>query len=263
MNLLHTSRSLRVVAQLLVIVALLLCLLPLALIFNTSIQGQGIANYWIIISTTPFARFILNSLLIALTTVVVVAAFSLAAAFGLEYLRPRGSVLLKLLVLGGLTMPVIALVVPLFALFDELKLINTYWAVIIPMIAVSIPFGFLLTSNYIRGLPVEMFEAAKLDGAGPWRFFISILLPISRPILFVVAIFTFLSAWNEYTLPLLFLQDADLKAVTQVPTYFQSEHLIDLPKVFAASVLISIPVVLLYVVLQTQFRRGLAGGSIK
>ena len=214
-------------------------------------------------STTPFVRFILNSLFIALVTVVVVAALALAAAFGLEYLRPRGSWLLKLLILGGLTMPVVALVVPLFALFDELKLINTYWAVIIPMIAVSLPFGFLLTSNYIRGLPVEMFEAAKLDGAGPWRFFISILLPISRPILFVVAIFTFLSASNEYTLPLLFLQDVDIKAVTQVPTYFQSEHLIDLPKVFAASVLISIPVVLLYIVLQSQFRRGLAGGSIK
>ena len=87
-------------------------------------------------------------------------------------------------------MPVVALVVPLLALFDELKLIKRR-AVIIPMIAVSLPFGFLLTSNYIRGLPVEMFEAAKLDGAGPWRFFISILLPMSRPILFVVAIFTF------------------------------------------------------------------------
>jgi raffinose/stachyose/melibiose transport system permease protein len=263
MNLLHASRGVRIFAQLLLLVALVLCFLPLALIVQTSVQGQGILNYWIIVSTTPFPRFIFNSLLIAVVTVSVVAALALAAAFGLEYLRPRGSVFLKLLILGGLTMPVIALVVPLFALFDELRLINTYWAVIVPMIAVSLPFGFLLTSNYIRGLPVEIFEAAKLDGAGTWRFFISILLPISRPILFVVAIFTFLGAWNEYTLPLLFLQDADLKAVTQVPSYFQSEHLIDLPKVFAASVLISLPVVLLYIALQSSFRRGLAGGSIK
>lgn len=263
MNLLHASPKLRVLAQVLVAVALILCALPLGLIVNTSVQGQGPVNYWIIVSTTPFLKFIGNSLFMALTTVVVVSALSLAAAFGLEYLKPRGSVFLKLLVLGGLTMPVIALVVPLFALFDQLELINTYWAVIIPLIAVSLPFGFLLTSNYIRGLPVEIFEAAKLDGAGTWRFFISILLPISQPILFVVAIFTFLSAWNEYTLPLLFLQDVDLKAATQVPTYFQSEHLIDLPKVFAANVLISIPVVLLYVVLQSSFRRGLAGGSIK
>lgn len=88
-------------------------------------------------------------------------------------------------------------------------------------------------------------------------------MPICRPILSVVAIFTFLAAWNEYLLPLLFIQSTDLQVLTQVPTYFQSERLVDTPKIFAANILISLPVVVVFVVLQKTFRTGISAGAVK
>ena len=102
-----------------------------------------------------------------------------------------------------------------------------------------------------------------LDGASDLRILVSVVVPISRPILSVIAVFTFLAAWNEYLLPLLFLQDVDLKVVTQIPTYFQSQRLVDTPKIFAANVLISVPIILFYLFLQNTFRKGLSSGAVK
>ena len=165
--------------------------------------------------------------------------------------------------MAGLTVPAIALVVPIYSLVDRAGLFDTYWAVIVPLTALSIPFGVLVGSNYIRAIPREVFEAAMLDGASDLRILVSVVVPISRPILSVIAVFTFLAAWNEYLLPLLFLQDVDLKVVTQIPTYFQSQRLVDTPKIFAANVLISVPIILFYLFLQNTFRKGLSSGAVK
>ena len=253
----------RAASQLLVVVAILVCLLPLIMILRESIKGEGVVNYAVVVETTPFLRFLLNSTIISVTTVALVLVFSLGAAYTTALLRPRFSTLLTILLLAGLTMPAIALVVPVFALVQSLGLFDTYWAVIIPLTALSIPFGVLVGGNYIRSIPIEIFEASKLDGAGSLRFLVSVLLPICRPIVAVIAIFTFLAAWNEYLLPLLFIQDVDLKVVTQVPTYFQSQRLVDTPKVFAANVLISLPIIVVYLLLQGTFRKGLAAGAVK
>lgn len=253
----------RVISQILLILAALILLLPLILIAEQSLQGQGVANYAAVLTQTPFLTFIRNSAIIAVITVVIVLVLSMTAAYAVDVLRPRGSALISVLIFAGLSLPAIAIVVPLFSLIQTLGLLDTYWAVIIPLVAGSIPFGVLLAGTHIRGLPKEIHEAAKIDGASSFRFLISILVPLSRPILAVVAVFTFLSAWNEYVIPLIFIQSTDLQVATQVPTYFQSEHLVDLPKVLAANVLISVPVIIAYLILQRQFRLGLSGGAVK
>ncbi|WP_368498052.1 carbohydrate ABC transporter permease [Herbiconiux sp. A18JL235] len=260
---LHQTLVSRIVSQALIILAVIVVAVPLVMIVKVSIQGQGLPNYVVILQDTPFLRFLINSAVISAVTLALVLAFSIAAAYCTVILRPRGSTVITVLVLAGLTMPAIALVVPVYSLVQSLGLFDTYWAVIIPLTALAVPFGFLVGGNYIRAIPVEVFEAATLDGAGTWRTFISVLLPLCRPILAVVAVFTFLAAWNEYLLPLLFLQDVDIKVVTQVPTYFQSQRLVDTPKVFAANVLISLPIIVFYLALQGTFRRGLSNGAIK
>ena len=134
---------------------------------------------------------------------------------------------------------------------------------IVPLTVISIPFGVLVGSNYIRAIPIELYEAGRLDGANDWQFFWRILVPVCRPIISVIAIFTFLAAWNEYLLPLLFIQSTDLQVLTQVPTYFQSERLVDTPKIFAANILISLPIVAAYIALQKSFRSGMSSGVVK
>lgn len=253
----------RILSQLAILIALVVLVIPLWLIVRVSVGGEGWHNYVAVFTTTPFVQFLANSAIITFVTVIAVLVLAISAAYATAALRPRGTGVIATLILAGLTMPAIALVVPVFSLVQSLGLFDTYWAVIIPLTALSIPFGVLVGANYIRAIPVEVFEAATLDGAGTFRTLISIVLPICRPILSVIAIFTFLAAWNEYLLPLLFLQDVDLKVVTQVPVYFQSQRLADTPKIFAANVLISLPVVAFYLALQSTFRKGLASGAVK
>jgi raffinose/stachyose/melibiose transport system permease protein len=253
----------RVVSQLLVILALIMVSAPLLMIIAVSLRGEGLANYVAVIQGTPFLRFILNSAILAGATVAIVLVLTITSAFALEVLRPLGSGAIALAILAGLALPGVAILIPVYSLMQALELFNTFWAVIFPLAAISVPLGLLLASNHIRELPSEIFEAARIDGASNWRLLVSVVVPLSLPILAVVAIFTFLNSWNEYLLPLVFLQDPDLQVATQVPTYFQGDRLIDVPKIFAANILVSLPVVTVYLLLQRQFRKGLAGGAVK
>ena len=253
----------RIISQILVIIAIVLLTAPLAMIVLISLQGEGAANYEIVVATTPFLQFFLNSLIITVTTVLLVLICSIASAYAIATLRPRGSRIAMVLILSGMSLPAVALIVPLFYVVQAFGLLNTYAAVIIPLTALSIPFGALVATNYIRSLPVELYEAARIDGASNWSYFVRILIPVARPILAVIAIFTFLAAWNEYLLPLIFIQNTDLQVLTQVPTYFQSQRLVDTPKIFAAGVLISLPIVIAYVAMQKLFRQGMSAGAIK
>lgn len=253
----------RAISQILVVIALALLAAPLAMIVRSSLDGQGLENYVVVVTTTPFLKFLLNSVVVSVVTVGLVLICSISSAYAVATLRPTGSRIAMVAILAGMSLPGIALVVPLFYVIQALNLLNTYWAVIVPLTAISIPFGALVATNYIRALPVELYEAARIDGASNWAFFVRILIPVARPILAVITIFTFLAAWNEYTLPLVFIQDTDLQVLTQVPTYFQSQRLVDTPKIFAASVLISLPIVLAYVLMQRLFRQGMSAGAVK
>ena len=253
----------RILSQVLIVLAIVILAIPIWLIVQQSLTGRGLGNYWIVFSTTPFLRFFLNSLIVSVSTVVLVMYFSLTASYSFAILRPKGTRAGFTIILAGLALPGIALVVPLYYAVQAAGLLNTYWSVIVPLTVVSIPFGVLVGTNYVRGLPAELYEAGRLDGANSWQFFWRILVPVCRPILSVIAIFTFLAAWNEYLFPLIFIQSTDLQVLTQVPTYFQGERLVDTPKLFAANILISIPIVIVFIVLQKNFRAGVSAGAVK
>jgi raffinose/stachyose/melibiose transport system permease protein len=253
----------RVISQILVVLALVVLVIPLVLIVKESLGGEGLNNYLLVLSTTPFLQFFGNSLIVSVSTVVLVMYLGLSASYCFAVLQPRGSTVGAVVILTGLALPAIALVVPLYYVIQAVGLLDTYWSVVIPLTVISIPFGVLVGTNYIRGLPAELYEAGRLDGANSWQFFWQILVPVCRPILSVIAIFTFLAAWNEYLLPLLFIQSTDLQVLTQVPTYFQSERLVDTPKIFAANILISLPIVVVFIVLQKTFRAGVSAGAVK
>jgi raffinose/stachyose/melibiose transport system permease protein len=239
-------------------------LLPIIWILITSGAGQGwIANYGAVLTETPFLRFTLNSALISAGTIALVYACTMMAGFAFSKLKFAGRDLLFNSFLVGLTLPAIALIVPLFITVQRLGLSNNYLSVILPLAATTIPFTLLLARNYLRGIPDEVLEAAKLDGCNSFTTLIRVVLPLSRPISAVVIVWAFLQSWNEFFLPLLFLQDPSMQTLTQVPLYFSSVYGSDVPKIFASLVLISLPVVVTYMLLQKFFERGLTAGSIK
>jgi multiple sugar transport system permease protein/raffinose/stachyose/melibiose transport system permease protein len=142
-------------------------------------------------------------------------------------------------------------------------LFNTYWAVILPLAALQVPFAVLLTRNFINGLPDEMFEAARVDGASSFGGFIHLVIPLTKPIAAAVLIFTLIGAWNDYLMPLVFLQSQDMQTITLVPQFFVGEFSNDQTKILASAVLTAIPEVVAYLCLQGLFERGLSAGAIK
>jgi ABC-type glycerol-3-phosphate transport system permease component len=136
-------------------------------------------------------------------------------------------------------------------------------AVVVPLSAVVVPFTLTLVKGYLDDLPDEILEAARVDGATTFGTLIRIVIPLSGPISAVVILWTFLQAWNEFFLPLLVMQREDSRAITQIPAYFTSQYGSDVPKIFAALVLMSLPVTIAYLLAQRSFQQGLTAGSLK
>lgn len=258
------TRTKRIVLQILTTLLVLPFAFPLFTIISRSGDGAGFAeNYRVVLTETPILRFALNSAVISGGTIALVYLCTMAAAYAFSKLTFPGRQALFLLLLGGLVLPSIALIVPLFAIVRSLDLFNNYLAVILPLTATITPFTLLLAKNYLDGVPTELLEAAKLDGAGEFQAMLRIVLPLAKPISAVVIVWTFLQSWNEFFLPLLMMQRADMQAITQVPTYFSSMYGSDVPKIFAAIVVISFPVAVMYLLFQRYFERGLTAGALK
>jgi ABC-type glycerol-3-phosphate transport system permease component len=228
-----------------------------------SFAGSGWDNYRVVLGISALPLFFRNSLLIAAGVILVVYCCTMLAAFGFSKLRIRGREIYFWMLLAALTLPEAVLLTPLFAAAASAGLYNTLFAVILPLAALQIPFTVLLARNFMEGIPDELIEAARLDGASMWRAFISVVLPLTRPIAAAIIVLTLITAWNDYLLPLVFLQDQTLQTVTLVPQFFVSQFSNDQTKVLAAAVITAIPEVVAYLCLQRLFERGLSAGALK
>ena len=260
----NVSRRARIIAQIGATILVVPFLLPLIAIVSTSFQGAGwVENYGAVLTRTPLLQSTLNSLIISAGVILLVYVCTMLAGFAFAKMQFAGKSLVFNAILVGLVLPTIALIVPLFIFVQTLGLFNNYLAVIIPLATTVIPFTLLLTRNFLAGIPDEVLEAAKLDGCTDFGTLVRIVIPLSKPITAVVVVWAFLQGWNEFFLPLLFLQDQQMQTVTTIPLYFTSTYGSDQPKIFAALVLICLPVVIAYLALQKFFEKGISAGAIK
>lgn len=253
----------RVLLQLLLTVLVIPFVFPLVAMVQGSLKGAGWDNYRTVLSLPLLPGFFINSAEIAAAVIVIVLVCTMAAAFGFSKLNIRGKEFFFWLLLACLTLPGVVLLAPLFATVTRVGAYNSLWAVILPLAALQIPFTTLLARNFVDGIPDELLEAARVDGAGPGRTFWHVLLPLSRPIVAAVVVLVFINSWNEFLLALLFLQTPDQQTITLVPQYFVGQYNNDQTKVLAAAVLTALPVVIAYIGLQRFFERGLAAGALK
>jgi multiple sugar transport system permease protein/raffinose/stachyose/melibiose transport system permease protein len=257
------TRGGRILLQIVGTILIVPFLFPLVVMVKGAFAGQGFTNFTAVLQVPGFARFFLNSLIIAAVVIALVYAVTMMAAFGFAKLHIRFREVYFWLLLACLTLPEVVLLAPLFATDTRLGLYDTYWAVILPLAALQVPFAVLLTRNFINSLPDELFEAARVDGANSYRGFIYLVLPLTRPIAAAVIIFTLVAAWNDYLFPLVFLQSPDLQTITLVPQFFVGEFSNDQTKILASAVITAIPEVVAYLSLQRLFERGLSAGAIK
>lgn len=261
---LETSRrTTRIALQLLATLIIVPFILPLVAMVQGSLVGSGWQNYRTVLSIPNIGAFFRNSAIIAVVTIVVVYVCTMTAAFAFAKLRIRAKEMFFWIIIAALTLPEIVLLSPLFITAVRFGLYGTLWAIIIPLAALQIPFTLLLTRNFVEAIPDDLFEAARVDGAGIVRIFWSITLPLTRPIAATVIIMTLITSWNDYLLPLVFLPDPSVQTITLIPQYFIGQFNNDQTKVLASAVITAIPEVLVYLSFQRLFERGLSAGVLK
>lgn len=254
----------RITSQVIVTLIIIPFVLPLIAIVAKTFDGAGfVDNYLAVLTKTPLLQSLFNSAVIAAGVIVLVYVCTMLAGYALSKMRFAGKTVIFNAILVGLVLPTIALIVPLFIFVSTFELFNNYLAVIIPLATTIIPFTLLLTRNYLIAIPDEVLEAARIDGCNSFGVLIRVVLPLAKPITAVLIVWAFLQSWNEFFLPLLFLPDPNLGTVTTIPLYFTSTYGSDQPKIFAALVLISLPIVIAYLALQKFFEKGLSAGAIK
>jgi raffinose/stachyose/melibiose transport system permease protein len=253
----------KIVLQVVLTIMVLPYLFPLIAMVQESLSGQGTGNYRAVWATGVVPEFFRNSAIIAAGVILIVYCLTMLAAYGFAKLRIRGREIYFWMMLAALTLPEVVLLTPLFSTATRLGMYNTYFSVMIPLAALQIPFAVLLTRNFVSSVPNELFDAARVDGASAPRIFWSIVIPLTRPIAAAIIILTLIGAWNDYLLPLVFLQTPATETITLLPSFFVSEFSDDQTKVAAASVITAIPEIIAYLCLQRLFERGLTAGALK
>lgn len=255
--------SSRVILQAVLTIMVLPFVFPLIAMVQESLSGQGWGNYRAVWATGVVPEFFRNSVIIAVGVIVIVYCLTMLSAYGFAKLHIRGREVYFWMMLAALTLPEVVLLTPLFSSAIRLGMYNTYYAVILPLAALQIPFCVLLTRNFVNGIPDQLFDAARVDGASAARIFWNIIVPLTRPIAAAIVILTLIGAWNDYLLPLIFLQTPATQTITLLPSFFVSQFNNDQTKVAAAAVITAIPEIVAYLCLQRLFERGLTAGALK
>ncbi|MDR2378704.1 MAG: carbohydrate ABC transporter permease [Bifidobacteriaceae bacterium] len=253
----------RVILQVAITVMVIPFVVPLYVMVKVSFSGAGLGNYKAVTEVPYFLYFFRNSALIALGVIVISYVLTMLGAYGFSKLAIKGREFFFWMIMGALTLPEVVLIAPLFPTWSKLGLYDTFWAVIIPVAALQVPFTLLLTRTFLDGIPNDLMEAARLDGCGSVRTFWNVIVPLARPMAAAIIVLVFINAWNAYLLPLAFLQNAEHEVVTQLPQYFRSQYSDDQTKQLAGAVLTALPEVIAYISLQRFFERGMAAGAIK
>ncbi|HVG47504.1 MAG TPA: carbohydrate ABC transporter permease [Rubellimicrobium sp.] len=210
-----------------------------------------------------FGDYFLNSIIITVPSVVGVVVLSALAGYGIARFRFRGRMAILYLILLGLTVPFQSVMIPLYYQLLAMGLLGTYLAVILPLIAFGLPFGVFLMQSFFEDLPQELHEAGRADGCSELRIFWSIMLPLARPAISTLIVFQFMRSWNEFLMPLLYLQREELRPIPLGLMFFQGAYVRDIGLIAAGVTLATIPVIVVYLIFQRQFVRGLTAGAVK
>ena len=209
-----------------------------------------------------FPAYYKNMVIITLISLVLVIFTDALAAYGFAKFEFRGKTVLFWLMIGTMMLPIYTTLIPSFWLFSKLKMINTYQALILPGVVDA--YGIFLLKQYMETIPNEILDSAKVDGAGAFRRFWQIVIPLSRPALGTLVVFRFLFVWNDYLWPLVVIRKENMYTLTiGIANMQMRQGMVVWGSQMAASVLATLPVVLLVLLMQRQFLRGLTAGAFK
>lgn len=255
------------------LVLVLICVTPVVYIiiggFRTNSQitrdPAGMPNPWnfenykTVFASNTFWSELVNSLVVSLGTMVGVVALVLMVSFVIARYRFRLNKALYSLFAAGMMFPITVAITPLYLLLRNLHLINSHLGIVLPQIAFGLPQAIIIMVPFLKSIPLELEEAAELDGCSRLGFFFRMVLPLSGPGVATVAILTFVSSWNAYMLPLFLLNDSSKYTLPLGVQMFSSQHSVDTAQVLAFTSLSMIPALICFTIFQKKIVGGLAG----
>ena len=265
------------------VLLLLFTVIPIAWMISTSLKTQlGALQFpptWIPANPTldnytrllnpnnelgrTFLRYMGNSLLVATSTTIIGVAVAVPAGYAFSRFRFPGKNALFYAVLLRNMFPAVIFLIPLFILMRNLHLVNSYWSLIITYLTFGLPLSIWLLRGFYDNIPVQLEQAARIDGASRFQAFLLIVMPLSAPGIIATAIYSFILAWNEYLYALTFINDQNKLTVPVGLQRFFTEYVANWPGLMAAAFIMSIPVVVMFLLLQKYFIRALTEGAVK
>ncbi len=221
-------------------------------IFNVTITGPKI----------PAAiRWLVNTVFMSVTSMIITCVTSAMAGYVLAKKRFYGGTLVFSLIVCAMALPKQVVLIPLVRLMSKMDMYDNIWAVIFPI--VGWPFGVFLLKQFAEGIPTEMVEASRIDGAGEWRAFTDVMFPMIKPGVGACAIFTFINSWNDYFMQLIMLTSNKNLTISLGIATMQGEVVVDYGLLMAGSALASVPIIIVFLVFQKYFTKGITMGAVK
>ena len=230
---------------------------PLSLIPST-LTFQNYVNIW---SQIPFGRQLLNTMLYAGTVTIVSVTFDSMAGYAFARFNFPGKNILFVVVLATLMVPLQVTFIPLYSLLVDLGWINTYHGLIIPRVADA--FGIFFFRQFFIGLPKDLEDAARIDGAGEFRIYARIMLPLAGPAVLTIALFNLIANWNDLLWPLMVTTSTDMQTLPAGLALFRGQHVSDYGLLMAGSVLALLPMIVAFFLIQRRFIEGIATSGLK
>lgn len=233
---------------------------PNPLSFPATFTLQNFADAWVV---GRMGRYMFNSVCVTVPTVVGVLFLASMAGFGFGKLKFPGRDKIFFVILIGMMIPGQALIISLYYAVVDLNLINNYFGVILPTLGTAMPFACFMMRSFYRDLPSELMDSARIDGCNLFRAFISVFVPLTIPALSALMIFEFMWVWNDLQLPLLIFFNDNVRTLPLGLKYFSGEFSSNQALIAAGVTICTFPIILLYVIFQRSFIRGITAGAVK
>ncbi len=239
---------------------------------NDEIFGENVAglpkewlwsNYTKAMNSGDIPRYFLNSIIVTVATILIVIIVALMATYAITRIEWKLSSAVNKFFMLGLTIPIHASIVPTYVTLRKLDMLNTYWALIIPYAAFGLAMGIMICEGFMDDIPKDLDEAANIDGCGTWGIFFKIIVPLMKPALATIGIYTFLQCWNELMFANVFISDSNYKTLPVGIQALSGRHTTEWGPIGAALVVATFPTLFVYIFLSRRIQSSFIAGAVK
>ncbi len=253
------------------------CVFPILWIINSSLRTNADfmsnitlpafnpewQNYSLAMTSRDMGQYFINSVYLTVISVILVIIISFVVGYFFARYQFPGKNIIYTIFLMGLIIPTLSLMIPVFMMFNKLNLLDKWYTLILPYVAFNLPLSIILIDNYIRGIPKELDEAARIDGASLFQIMSRVILPVTKPIIATTTILNTMVIWNEFPFALILIRSPKLQTISVGLSSFKSLYTMDYTLYMAALVISMLPVIIVFVIFSKRIIQGMTTGAVK